>query len=106
MRIAAPSIGFVAALPLFVLALSAQVSPAKPQVLIAGGRDFFQSHSSAELFDPASNRFAKTQSTTRPRWEHTATLMNDGTVLITGGYSQGLPARPDCTAERYDPRKQ
>lgn len=51
MRIATPSIGVVAVLPLFVLALSAQVSPAKPQVLVAGGQDFLQSHSSAELFE-------------------------------------------------------
>lgn len=46
--------------------------------------------SAAEIFDPKSNTFRKTGSLNIARENHTATLLNDGTVLITGGQ--------DCTS--------
>ena len=52
------------------------------KVLIAGGGD-----QSAELYDPATNTFTATGNMSTPRQRHTATLLNDGTVLITGGYN-------------------
>jgi hypothetical protein len=61
---------------------------------------------SAELYDPASGAFIPTGSMTVARSNHTATLLADGHVLITGG--QGATEGPDGTfnlssAELYDP---
>ena len=52
----------------------------------------------AELFDPTSGTFAGTGGMQTPRGVHTATLLKDGTVLVTGGVNQtGVLA----TAELY-----
>jgi hypothetical protein len=59
-------------------------------VLVAGGGDIvppsFSTTASAELFDPASLQFFPTGSLLEQLQNHTATLLPDGTVLITGGY--------------------
>jgi len=68
-------------------------------VLIAGG---FGSRSgdpapfTAEIYDPASGTFSRTGDLTTARGEHAATLLLDGTLLITGGDGVG-------TAEIYRP---
>jgi hypothetical protein len=55
---------------------------------IAGGIQCYP-HSgalfSAELYDPVIGGFSASGDVTTPRYEHTATLLNDGRVLITGG---------------------
>jgi hypothetical protein len=63
------------------------------RVLVTGGGERTsnpngQSSSKAELYDPKTMIFIPTNvdMTTR-RTSHTATLLNDGTVLITGGFS-------------------
>jgi len=48
--------------------------------------------SSAELFDPASGTFIETGGMVAEHENHTATLLNDGTVLVTGGFWNGLAA--------------
>src|SRR5581483_11085979 len=55
---------------------------------------------SAELFDPATRTFASVGAFT-PRMAHTATLLDDGTVLAVGGTSNSTDAL--TVAELYDP---
>lgn len=70
------------------------------KVLLAGGESTSGSFDSAELFDPATERFAATGKMTTKRSKHTATLLSSGKVLITGGISGGIPV---SSAELYDP---
>jgi len=73
------------------------------KVLIAGSewnrnaRTF--GDASTELYDPTTGRFAFGGNMTRPRDSYTATLLPDGNVLMTGGFSP----YPDLTssAELY-----
>ena len=56
---------------------------------------------SAELYDPKTGTFSATGSMSVPREGHTAALLADGRVLISGGYgSSGVLA----SAELYDPK--
>ena len=60
--------------------------------------------SSADLYDPAMGVFQQTGSMTTGRESHTATLLTDGRVLVTGGARpQGLSWETLKTAEIYDP---
>jgi hypothetical protein len=53
----------------------------------------------SELFDPAANgSFTPTSDMTTPRAYHTATILKDGTVLVTGGDNGSGPL---ATAELY-----
>lgn len=67
------------------------------RVLFTGGNDGFSNFLDAEVYDPATDKFALTGSMTVARSGHTATLLADGKVLIAGG-TAGSP-----TAELYDP---
>lgn len=84
------------------------------KVLIAGGTDQGgaqfpdyggPSTNSAELYDPATGKFTETGSMARARFGHTATLLANGTVLITGGVDVTNPNSPVAiqTSEIYDP---
>ena len=59
------------------------------KVLIAGGHYLIPSggggESDSEIYDPVLEGFTVTGNLTTPRSSHTATLLNDGTVLVVGG---------------------
>ncbi len=57
--------------------------------------------SSAELYDPAMGTFALAPPMSIARFEHTATLLPDGKVLIAGGFDTASDITN--TAELYDP---
>jgi len=67
---------------------------------------FAGSVASAELYDPATGVFTPTGSMTAIRETHTATLLDDGRVLIAGGQSWGgigIINGSTATAEIYSP---
>lgn len=77
------------------------------RVLVAGGLTVVKDKGytyaeSAELFDPATRTWAPTGSMSLGRTEHTATLLGDGNVLVSGGQGAGVgPALRDSTV--FDP---
>jgi len=77
-------------------------------VLIAGGEAFSGSSTvalaSVELYDPAHGTFTAIGSMNAARVDPTATLLNNGTVLFTGGWTiSGTAEVPLSSAEVYDP---
>jgi hypothetical protein len=59
---------------------------------------------SAELYNPSTGQWTTTGSMTKPRATHTATLLDDGSVLVAGAVCSGSGSvYPDNTAELYDP---
>lgn len=78
------------------------------KVLIAGGDSayyFSRTEASAEIYDPATGTFAPAGSLTTARSGHTATLLPNGKVLITGGGPTLIGTGPFSlsSAELYDP---
>lgn len=90
------------------------------KILIAGGADrlFYRETVSpvldAELYDPIHNSFTATGALQSPHFAHTATLLEDGSVLLVGGLASNhadvsgvtpnfLSATVSATAERYNP---
>lgn len=75
------------------------------KVLVAGGTELSQTGSTplatAELYDPAAGSFSLTGSMGNSRWQHSATLLADGKVLITGGLDASH--RVVGAAEIFDP---
>ncbi len=55
------------------------------KVLIAGGRSGSDFLNSSMLYDPSAHSFSASGYMTDPRANHTATLLQDGRVLIAGG---------------------
>jgi hypothetical protein len=87
-------------------------------VLIAGGAGVWDAETlstlataSAELYDPGAGRFFPTASMNTPRFSHTAVVLNNGQVLITGGATLAGPQGPPlfnptaaiASAELYTP---
>jgi hypothetical protein len=77
------------------------------QVLVVGGKvatgSIANKTNTAELYNPSTGKFTATGSLADARWGHTATLLNDGRVLIAGGADLSDGAGNLKTAELYDP---
>lgn len=81
------------------------------QVILTGGisESVFPNPAinTAELFDPTTKTFtALNASLQSPRINHTATLLPDGKVLLTGGQIDNLNGNGNDSAELYDPATQ
>jgi WD40 repeat protein len=85
------------------------------KVLITGGIDIDgKAEATAELYDTRTGLFTFTSTMMgSPRYGHTATLLTDGSVLITGGYAQISSGAVGCdqssqpplsSAEIYSPK--
>ena len=75
------------------------------KVLVAGGTDdgdLFVTLASAELYDPVTATWSSTGRLGEPRVLHTATLLQNGKVLVVGGYGGYLYGPSDSEA-LYDP---
>jgi hypothetical protein len=77
-------------------------------VLVAGGSETqdnaFPALASAELYDPAAGRFSAAANMTTARAYATATLLNNGQVLIMGGRALGSSSTSaSSSAEIYTP---
>jgi hypothetical protein len=72
-------------------------------MLLPSGKVLVDGNGSADIFDPAAQTFTPNIGTPVNRKSHTAVLLADGTVLITGGYINGIAS---ATAEIYDPATQ
>jgi N-acetylneuraminic acid mutarotase len=58
---------------------------------------------SAEIYDPVTNTWSPAASMSEPRYQHTATLLADGKVLVAGGFTSVSSETPLASAEIYDP---
>lgn len=84
---------------------------ASGNVLVAGGESGkggsaknCPSLRTAELFNPHTGKWSLTGAMTVPRSEHSATLLADGRVLVTGGYTDGGDGGEVlASAELYNP---
>jgi len=84
---------------------------ANGKVLFAGGNSDSGNLSSAELYDSVAGAFAATGSMATARAIPSATLLSDGTVLVSGGLAQGNATMAGSgpvdyatdSAELYDP---
>jgi hypothetical protein len=63
----------------------AYTTQTQSKVLIAGGDSLSGALATAELYDPATGTFSTTGALNVGRFDHTATLLTDGTVLLAGG---------------------
>jgi hypothetical protein len=79
------------------------------KVLVTGGSYFVVASNTsgtlatAELYDPASGTFSSTGSMESARAGHTATLLNTGKVIVTGGTDSTTTELFDPTAGTFSP---
>jgi N-acetylneuraminic acid mutarotase len=106
-------VGAVAAAPTWSPAGNLTLARITPQatlladgrVLVTGGNTNVGNTydtKSAEVYDPSTNAWSSTGSTTNGRTDHTATRLLDGKVLVAGGENANICTN-DVTTELYDP---
>lgn len=71
------------------------------------GKEKVDTLEGAYVFDPTTNTFSKVGDMNYSRHSHTATLLNDGKVLIAGGYNDSFwkSDKTQAPFEVYDPAK-
>jgi N-acetylneuraminic acid mutarotase len=78
-------------------------------LLVTGGINFIQgepagtAYTSAEIYDPIANSWSSAGNMAVKRAGHTATLLEDGRVLVAGGSSDDTLLTATGSAEIYDP---
>ena len=70
-------------------------------MLVTSGISNGSGLSGAELYDPTSNTWSSAGNMITLRAYQTATLLDDGRVLVAGGWD--INAKPLSSAELYDP---
>lgn len=77
------------------------------RVLVVGGhrgrRADIELYTSAEAYDPATNRFTKVGDMQVRRHKHDAVLLNDGRVMVTGGSDERDDRGAYDSTELFDP---
>jgi hypothetical protein len=76
------------------------------RVLLAGGTISNQAAAptaTVEIYDPNTGTFTLTGSMAIPRFNHTATLLQNGEVLVAGGISSSVTGTPLASAELFNP---
>jgi N-acetylneuraminic acid mutarotase len=89
----------------FARALHSSTTLNDGTVFIVGGQaslGITGATASAELYDPINNTWTNKANLNKARWNHTATLIGDGKVLITGG-STSPSGVATSSAEIYNP---
>ena len=79
-------------------------NPTTGSIVLASVRTAATSSSvlaTAEIYDPGTGTFSPTDAMSAARMDHTATLLADGRVLVTGGGGEALAS--SRTADVYDP---
>jgi N-acetylneuraminic acid mutarotase len=81
---------------------------ANGNVLVAGGQLGNPDHhvgalNSAELYDPDTGTWSHAGNLNAARTDHTATLLQNGKVLVAGGSTEGYNRGSLSSAELYDP---
>ena len=80
------------------------------RVLLAGGRGDFSSGEEflarAELFDPSTGQWSSTGAMNQGRDDHTAVRLEDGRVLVAGGWGSIYNPFTVSSAEIFDPGTQ
>ena len=78
--------------------------PRAGQVLIAGGSGSYPEMATQNaFFDPATLTFSAAPGLLTPRWRHTATVLADQRILITGGETSWISFKSISAVEIYDP---
>ncbi len=72
-------------------------------ITLGSGNVLLLSVLSGYLYDPTANRIRVLPAMPRPTYRPTATLLDDGSVLITGGVGPGLEDVSIKDAQRFDP---
>ncbi|MBL8768597.1 MAG: hypothetical protein JNL94_14570 [Planctomycetes bacterium] len=85
----------------------AAITRSDGKVLLFGGGDdgivASYGQDSVDLYDPATQTFSPMPPMLAPRVSHTATMLNDGRVLLTGGADAFPVGEPVASAEIYHP---